>query len=202
MARGFVHVSGSPTSLSRRDALTFFGRMIMARKRSLRVSCGKRDLQAGLSLQVLADETFQVVSGEFQADGASEALLNEYVRIGYPTDTVPGSWQSSARNVKLQGSVLTAELQREDGSYVETVTSVLHWHFLQNVDGTLYIQRAPCASLGVCIYSYVLKINAKDLYCTRAASWTSTCARKKLKQMRCAIRCEIETPAVIRNRTS
>ena len=54
---------------------------------------------------MLADETFQVVSGEFQPDGASEALLNEYVRIGYPTDTVPGSWQSSARNSKLQGAV-------------------------------------------------------------------------------------------------
>lgn len=26
-----------------------------------------------------------------------------YVRIGYPTDTVPGSWQESARNAKLQG---------------------------------------------------------------------------------------------------
>ena len=91
------------------------------------------------------------------------------------------------------GSILETELQREDGSYVQTVTSVLHWHFLQNVDGTLYIQRAPCASLGVscrfrwahnyfevCVYSYVLKINAKDLYCTRAASRTSTRAREKL----------------------
>ena len=32
-----------------------------------------------------------------------EAL--RYVRIDYPTDTVPGSWQQSSRNSKLQGVV-------------------------------------------------------------------------------------------------
>lgn len=76
--------------------------------------------------KVVADQTFRVsASGEFEPDGASEALYNEcasgmvwlqlgldivllsmsvrYVRIGYPTDTVPGSWQESARNAKLQG---------------------------------------------------------------------------------------------------
>lgn len=117
---------------------------------------------------VIADQTFQVVDGEFQPDGASEAIFNEYVRIGYPVDTVPGSWLDSSRNSKLSGSILETELQREDGSWVQVVTSVLFWHFLQNVDGTLYIQRAPCASLGVCLYSYVLKLDAKDLYCSRA----------------------------------
>lgn len=118
---------------------------------------------------VIADQTFRVsAAGDFEPDGASEMLYDEYVRIDYPTDTVPGSWQQSSRNSKLQGSILETELQREDGTWVQTITSVLHWHFLENIDGTFYIQRAPCASLGVCVYSYVLKLDAKDLYCTRA----------------------------------
>ena len=34
-------------------------------------------------------------------------------------------------------------------NFAQTVTSVLHWHFLENIDGSFYIQRAACASLGV-----------------------------------------------------
>lgn len=117
---------------------------------------------------VIADQTLKVVDGNFELDGAGEALFQEYTRISYPTDTVPGSWAESARNSRLSGSVLETELQKEDGTWVQTVTSVLFWHFLENIDGTLYIERAPCASLGVCVYSYVLKLDAKDIFCTKA----------------------------------
>eukprot|EP00913_Durusdinium_trenchii_P035921 g33610.t1 len=77
--------------------------------------------------KVIADQTFQVVDGEFQPDGASEAIFNEYVRIGYPVDTVPGSWLDSSRNSKLSGSILETELQLGvEASFIDSTLRIIN----------------------------------------------------------------------------
>eukprot|EP00438_Fugacium_kawagutii_P014459 Skav223506 [mRNA] locus=scaffold1160:203564:205735:- [translate_table: standard] len=130
MARVFVHVSGNRTTPLGRDVHMYPSHA-----------------------KVIADQTFRVsASGDFEPDGASESLYNECATVAVG---MACRWNLAAGEVcsnwlpNRYRSILETELQREDGTWVQTVTSVLHWHFLENLDGTLYIQRAPCASLGV-----------------------------------------------------
>eukprot|EP00931_Biecheleriopsis_adriatica_P065235 TRINITY_DN39825_c0_g1_i1.p1 TRINITY_DN39825_c0_g1~~TRINITY_DN39825_c0_g1_i1.p1 ORF type:complete len:831 (+),score=127.29 TRINITY_DN39825_c0_g1_i1:225-2717(+) len=126
------------------------------------------DAWAKSCTNVYGTETFRVVDGKFELDVPAQELVTKYSSVGFATDRVPGSWVFTARNYQLSGTTLFAELMRDDGTWVKAQTNVLPWHFLENRNGAFYVAKAPCASMGHCVYSYLMRDNATDLYCEKA----------------------------------